>query len=491
MKKKILIIPTLLLLVIAGCKKSFLDTRPDGIVLEDQLREAFDTAPEIGAVISKGQIAGIYTYMYSYNTALRASGRHDDFGQKSIDLSTDLTAEDMVQVAHHWFGFDYLVDDRQATFARVFTNWNFYYRIIYSANQILAPIDLNTTDPNLKAIAGQALALRGWCYLNLAQLFQVTYKGNETAKGVPIYTSASDLSSKGRGTLTDVYTQIESDLTKAIDLLAGWSRTSKEQVNQSVARGMLARAYMNMERWADAATQAAAARQGLSLMSTAQYTAGFSDINNPEWMWGGDINSNTSTIFASFFSHMDNTSPGYAGALGIYKSISKKLYDKIAVTDVRRNNFNNPVTPSVPGLPGYAQLKFRDPGAWVGDYVYMRVAEMYLIEAEARAMAGQEVQARQVLFDLISKRDAAYVLSTNSGDILIDEIRTHRRIELWGEGFNLNDFRRWKIAVDRNGSNHRADAVLTLPVGDKRYYYQIPQSELDANINIPAADQNP
>ncbi|MBL7750675.1 MAG: hypothetical protein JNN29_04790, partial [Chitinophagaceae bacterium] len=61
----------------------------------------------------------------------------------------------------------------------------------------------------------------------------------------------------------------------------------------------------------------------------------------------------------------------------------------------------------------------------------------------------------------------------------------------WGEGFNLNDFRRWKIAVDRTGSNHRADAVLTLPVGDKRYYYQLPQSELDANINIPAADQNP
>lgn len=491
MKKKILIIPALLLLVIAGCKKSFLDTRPDGAILEEQLREAFDVAPEVGAIISNGQISGIYTYMYSYNTALRANGRHDDFGQKSIDLSTDLTAEDMVQTQHHWFGFDYLIDDRQSNFARVFTNWNFYYRIIFSCNLILGTIDLNTvTDPQLKAIAGQALSIRGWCYLNLAQLFQATYKGNETALGVPIYTSSSDLSSKGRGTLTDVYTQIESDLTTAIPLLTGWTRQSKEQINEAVAHGILARAYLNMERWADAATQAAAARQGLSLMTTTQYQDGFSDINNPEWMWGGDINDNTTTIFASFFSHMDNTSPGYAGALGVYKSISRKLYDQIPVTDVRKSVFNSPVTPQF-GLPGYAQLKFVDPGAWVGDYVYMRVAEMYLIEAEARAMAGQEAQARQVLFDLISKRDPAYILSVNAGANLVNEIRTHRRIELWGEGFNLNDLRRWKIGIDRTGSNHRVDATLVIPAGDKRFFYQIPQAELDANINIPLTDQNP
>ncbi|MBI1341427.1 MAG: RagB/SusD family nutrient uptake outer membrane protein [Terrimonas sp.] len=491
MKSKLILLPILVLGICSGCKKDFLNTKPDGVILESQLREAFDVAPQIGAVISNGQISGIYSYMYSYNTALRASGRHDDFGQKSIDLSTDLTAEDMVQTVHHWFGFDYLADDRQSTYSRVFTNWNFYYRIIYSTNQILAPIDLNTNDQSLKAIAGQALALRGWCYLNLAQLFQVTYKGNETALGVPLYTSAGNLESKGRGTLTDVYNQIEEDLTTAVTLLNGWSRTSKEQINQAVARGILARAYMNMERWADAATQANQARQGLALMTASQYTNGFNDINNTEWMWGGDINPSTSTIFASFFSHMDNTNPGYAGALGVYKAISRKLFDQIPLTDIRREVFKAPGSAVYPALPTYAQLKFRDPGGWVGDYVYMRVAEMYLIEAEALANAGQENQAKQVLFELVSQRDPAYTLSANSGSALINEIRIQRRIELWGEGFNLNDFRRWKIAIDRTGSNHRVDATFIIPVGDKRFYYQIPQSELDANINIPPSDQNP
>ncbi|MBL7744202.1 MAG: RagB/SusD family nutrient uptake outer membrane protein [Chitinophagaceae bacterium] len=490
MKLRIIIF-AMSILVLASCKKSFLDQEPDGIILESQLREALDAAPQLGPVIFNGQVSGIYAYMYSYNTAQRAAGRHDDFGLKSIQLATDLNAEDMVQVVHHWFGFDYLADDRAANFARVFTNWNFFYKIVYNCNLIIGSINETTTDPTLKAILGQCYAVRGWCFLNLAELFQQTYKGNENAYGIPVYTDISDLNSKPRGTMTEVYAQVEDDLQTAINLLAGWTRTSKEQVNQAVARGMLARAYLNMERWADAATQANQARQGLSLMSAAQYTSGFSDISNAEWMWGGDLNSNTTTIFASFFSHMDNTNPGYAGALGVYKSISKKLFDQISATDVRRQVFKAPGSTAYPALPTYANIKFRDPGGWVGDYVYMRVAEMYLIEAEALANQGQDAQARQVLFNLVSVRDPNYVLSANSGTALINEVRLHRRIELWGEGFNLNDFKRWKIAIDRTGSNHRVDATFIIPAGDPRLVYQIPQAELDANINIPLAHQNP
>jgi hypothetical protein len=246
-----------------------------------------------------------------------------------------------------------------------------------------------------------------------------------------------------------------------------------------------------MERWTDAATQASQARQGLQLMSNAQYLAGFSDISNPEWMWGGDLNSNTTTIFASFFSHMDNTNPGYAGALGIYKLISRRLYDQIPATDVRKQAFKGPGSTQFPALPTYAQIKFRDPGGWVGDYVYMRVSEMYLIEAEALANAGQETQARQALFALVSQRDPSYTMSTNTGANLLNEIRLQRRIELWGEGFSLNDFKRWKTGTDRSGSNHRADALVNLTPNDVRFFFQIPQAEIDANPNIPPSAQNP
>jgi hypothetical protein len=67
----------------------------------------------------------------------------------------------------------------------------------------------------------------------------------------------------------------------------------------------------------------------------------------------------------------------------------------------------------------------------------------------------------------------------------------HRRIELWGEGFSLNDYKRWKIGINRTGSNHRSDALIVLPAGDKKFFYMIPQREFDTNSALTSADQNP
>jgi len=479
----------------ASCKKTFLDAKPDGTIVDAQIKEASDRYSKSAFNLANASIAGIYYFMHSFNTAGRASGRHDDFGQKSIDLSTDLMTEDMVQAAHHHFGFDYLLQNNKQAFARTFTNWNFYYKVIFNANRILAPIDPNTADINVRGLRGQALALRAFSYLNLIQLYQQTYKGNENAKGVPIYTIFSsdinELNGKSRGTVTAVYQQIEKDLLAAIPALQGYQRMSKEQIDQHVAEGILARAYLNMENWTKAADYAHQARQGLSLMSQTDYQDGFYNISNTEWMWGGDI-SGVPDFVASFFGHIDNLDVnGYAGGLGIYKLISKKLFDQIPVTDVRRSVFNDPVTPQYPDIDAYAQVKFVDKtGTNLGDYIYMRTAEMYLIEAEALAMNGNLGQAAQVLFDLVKQRDPAYVMPPANGT-LINEIRKQRRIELWGEGFSLNDFKRWKLGIDRTGSNHRPDAIFQYPAGDNLFIYQIPQAELDANPKIPISDQNP
>ncbi len=478
--------------ILVSCGKDFLNTKPQGLMLEAGVRELGAESPASLIKIVDPSIKGIYTYMYSYNTSFRAAAaaRHDDFGQKAIDLSTDMMTEDIVQYAHHWFGFDYLLDNRLAAYARTFTNWNFYYKIIRDANVIIAQIDSAVTDNALKAVRGQALALRAYSFLNLAQLYQQTYKGNESAKGVPLYITPA-VSGNPRGTLQDTYNQVVADLNNAIVYLNGFVRSSKEEINKNVAQGILARAYLNMERWSDAATAAQAARSGLTLMSATQYNQGFNDINNTEWMWGGDINANTSTVFASFFSHMDNLSSGYNGALGIYKLIDKKLYDLIPATDARKQAYKAPGSTANPALPAYSSYKFRDPGGWVGDYVYMRAAEMYLIEAEALARAGSSPQAAAVLQQLVVTRDPSYSASALTGQALIDETVKQRRIELWGEGFSLNDYKRWKKGIDRTGSNHRADALFVFPAGDIRFVYQLPQREMETNSTLLIDDQNP
>jgi hypothetical protein len=127
----------------------------------------------------------------------------------------------------------------------------------------------------------------------------------------------------------------------------------------------------------------------------------------------------------------------------------------------------------------------------IGDVPLMRAAEMLLIEAEANAKNAQEASARQALFTLAKQRDPNYVLSTKSGQALIDEIMTHRRVELWGEGFRFYDLKRLNQPLDRTGANHNASLVgLTdVPAGDIRWQFLIPQSELNNTNGVVV--QNP
>ncbi len=487
--KKILVVLSCGMLFLTSCKKDFLNTAPaSGTFTADQAREIASSSPASALKLQDASIKGIYAFMRQWNSL--GSGNHDDFGQKAVDMGLDLMTEDMVQTSHHWMGFDYLLDNREETYRRPLFLWNFYYKIIFNVNNLIDQIPGTVTDAELKSIRGQALALRAYSYHYLVRMFQKKYKGNENALGVPVYTGPG-FEGKPRNKVSEVYSQIVADLNEAVGLLQGWARPSKEQIDQKVAYSFLANVYLDMENWSEAESAANKARQGYTLMSAAQYQDGFADISNPEWMWGQVITSQTTTIYASFFSQMDNTSPGYAGALAIYKLIDKKLYDQIPTGDVRKLVFNDVAKTINTKLPAYAQLKFKDPGGFTGDYIFQRVAEMYLIEAEAQARQGKTAQAQQTLFDLISKRNPGYVKSTATGTALIDEIWLQKRIELWGEGRAYFDLKRLDKGIDRRNSNHRADAVLVVPAGDVKWTYKIPLREFESNPNMPKSEQNP
>ena len=125
------------------------------------------------------------------------------------------------------------------------------------------------------------------------------------------------------------------------------------------------------------------------------------------------------------------------------------------------------------------------------DVVYMRAAEMYLIEAEALARNNQYAAAAQVLYDLASTRDDGYTLSSNSGEALIDEIMIQRRVELWGEGFRWYDLKRLNLPLDRTGSNQSTtytNGIMEIPADANSWTWPIPKDEIDANDLM---EQNP
>ncbi|WOD44404.1 RagB/SusD family nutrient uptake outer membrane protein [Hwangdonia lutea] len=447
-----------------------------------------NSSPEALLTINTSVEDGQYAFFREYSTNFEdTGGRHDDFGQMSINLGLDLMSNDMVQVTDHWMGNYYAYRGRTQDFSTTRIIWNFYYSIINNVNSVISQIPADATDDRLIHLRARTQALRAYCYFNLIRIYQHKYQGNQSAPGIPLYAYEQEISNISRTPVQEVYDLILSDLEEAYAAADGYVRDTKEKLDKSVIAGIYARVLLetgtNDTKCAQMASEAKAA--GSLMTSSAWLNEGFSQISNSEWLWGSDINGESSTVYASFFSQVASLNQGYAGLLGVHKTIDKRLYDAIPASDARKQAFADDGT--------YINYKFRDFTFFEGDYVYMRVAEMYLIEAEALARSGNDSQAAQVLYNLVSTRDSGYTLSTNTGQALIDEILLQRRIELWGEGFAWFDMKRNDVALERDypGSNHASFGKDNFAAGAKEFLFQIPKKELDANVEINDEDQNP
>ena len=492
MKNKGLIIFAFFLSMISfSCEKTYLDTTPTASI---DAGSAYATTKNAAAAIN-----GIYR---SFIVRYLSSQGHS--GHPAMMIILDHMGEDLVlgTTAASWH-----VGETRWTAHRSDVNtmaqfpYELYYRIIGNANIGIANID-KAVGPaaDRNSLKGEALALRAFGYFNLVQLYGKRYEARakpNTQLGVPLVLEPTT-EGKARNTVEEVYAQINKDLADAALLLTS-ARLNKSHINLNVVRGLQARVALVQQDWANAAKFAAEARSGYLPMNATQYLDGFQDIANSEWMWGFDHLEDQTEYFGGYHSYI---SCNYnSTVIRTYpKVINNLLYKQIPATDVRSKMWvetptaANSIVPPGGVRPKFLNQKFRLPGtpstSAMGDVPYMRAAEMYLIEAEAKARLNDAAGASKVLFDLIKTRDASYVQSTKTGNALVDEILTQRRIELWGEGHRFLDLKRTNAALNRNGTNAIASVALLFDVapGDVRWEFLIPRREINAN---PAIVQNP
>lgn len=474
---------------LASCSKDYLETSPTNKISD---KSVFNTVQGCQTVLD-----GIFNKMTAYRTS------HDDFGVKAFDLAMDMMGEDIVPSRHHWFGFDYRHDNRGSTYRRTLQIWRTFYEIIYNVNSILANIDAasTTTQAEKDYVKGQALALRGYCYHNLAQWYSFTYPGHENDLCVPLVIEPTTVGLP-RSTVQQVYTQINKDLDDAIALLtsANAPRRHVSDLTLNVAHGLRARVALEMRDYNAAKTHADAARAGYNLNTSAQFAAGFDNYQNQVWLWGMELNDEQSTIYASFFSHLDMTIGGYAGLGYSPKFVNPDLFNGLSDNDIRKQLM---VPRVVGGLTSYVNYKF-NAGAgkeFAADYVLMRPEEMLLISAEANARLGgaNETTAQSLIKELWDARiTPAVAAPTQTGQALIDLILFERRVELWGEGFRFRDLKRLKLPLQRNptvgsvrGHTPSVAVVMSLNAESPEYRHKLPQAEIDNNNAIDEADQNP
>jgi len=497
MKKIKLFLPLCVSVLIFGsCSKDFLEPEVDQYITDDRIEELLKTDPNAAAKLIDASLRGVYSTLI--DNGLNGNTAHDFFGSKSIDLATDLNGEDMVQDVHHHFGFDYNMDNREAAYRRTSVMWALYYKMISSSNIILDTyFKEEPTSDALKASKAKVVGLRGIAYYYLINLYQKTYKGNEEALGVPLVLTPLD-ENMPRAKVKDVYAQILADLSYSADngLI---TNADKTDVDKRVAAAYLAKAYAAMEDWSNVEKYAKISFDGVALRTGAEMVNnGWGDVSTSDWLWGYDINAQTTTLYASLYSHLDGTIPGYAGMLGVSKSIHSALYDKIPVSDERKKLFADSVTfPLIADQFNlttknkYNNLKFaKTPSDFSGDYCFIRAQDPLLLYIESLVEQNKLAEATSELEKFVKTRNSSYSASSfASQSALREEVRLQRRIELWGEGTSYYDLKRWNLGIKRNvaGTNHRVK--LDFEAGDQIFTYQIPQREVDANKNL--GGQNP
>ena len=505
-----------------------------GALLSEQVQETNQAVPSR----LKATFDGMFNFMAKPKTGYPASSRADDFGFVMAALSLDFEGADMTSDnnGYNWFSTANEYSNRNPNYANPFIRYKIPYTEIGLANDFIASVPAETAaTPEGKNQIAQARALRCFSYMALAPYFQFGYATAADQPCIPLLTDSVDFTNNPRATVKQVYEYIIRELTELIPDLGGLERSSKAYINENVAYGLRARAYLAMGMYAEAAEDAAKAAEGYEPYSIAECSVpAFCNIKDHNWIWGINVfddlvKSNGYQSSSSWLCAFSGD--GYGPACTVVPCINVLLYNKIPDTDVRKGwwldgnchspnwadlVWTDPADPSifakgdeiagfetsdgskVAFLP-YTNIKFAQKSG-VGnslnnnDWPLMRVEEMILIRAEGLAKSGKEAEARQVLENFVKTyRDPEYS-STRGGRSLADEIWYQRRVELWGEGFFISDAKRLGKPIVRihavntddqpNGSNLSPAYQFNIAADNAYLNMRFPTTEMNNNRGI-------
>ena len=350
--------------------------------------------------------------------------------------------------------------------------WDQLYLVVYISNFILEKVpeltDLTTAER--EQIESQARVLRAYAY----------FVGVNCFGPLPYTTSSSVANNRSiaRSPVTAVLPQIETDLLSALDKLPETTSEASYLLTNGAVKALLARFYLYQGDFVKAEDFA---NQVITGVGTASYALGSSYEEALE-------EEGSESILEVFYDNVDN--PSTSASFGLWNLFTARReiipsdefvsfvqnfggdredvlieFDASSVGD--RDN-------------GYTLLKYAENGS---NILVIRLAEMYLIRAEARAERSNLAGALADLNTLRSNRGFTVNLTISTQDALLQAIANERRAEFAFEGHRWYDLKRTGTATGVLGSLPNWTTTDLL--------YPIPQNELLYNPIITPADQNP
>lgn len=503
----------------------------------------------IKAIPASMTTSGTIGYANSY-------GDHTDFGIPGIHLRFEHMLEDMATMAENpFYNRFYAYDMNEAqgyayTYCAYF--WDAYYTWIRLVNDVIvsiAPAAEVAEDPEEKAelndILGQAYTYRAMCYLDMARLYEPKVNDyvdipesirNLTVPIVDENTTLEQTKNNPRATREQMYNFILGDLGKAVELLDASDKTFSRP-NLNAVYGLMARAYLELGYSDDPAfprdemfTKASEYARlvidegGFSPLTQSQWEDPVNGFNNAAannaWIWGFSLVAENLSNLLTFVSHISSeASWGYARYAQF--GVSARLYDQIPDTDFRKHSWLDPkkeeyyaykfagseadkqkfLTGS-PAAKPYQGLKFRPAMGECSDfnignpadYCLMRIEEMYFIEIEAQAQLKGLEEGKRLLGDFMKKyRDSSYSRNPGTMQDFLTELLLQKRVEFWGEGILLFDYKRLDMGITRAypGSNHAGVFKYNTVGRSPQWNIVITRAEFQSNTAINDTNNNP
>lgn len=397
---------------------------------------------------------------------------------------------------------EFLNKEILATNDRVAANWRRAYETINSLNSILASLD-KVEDPDVKTrIQGESLAMRGILYYQMVLLWGPHYDASTagTDPAIPIRTEAIQdiseipvLSASDLNTVQEVYDQAEKDLTDASVLLKDFEKNGTN-LSYYACEAFLARLYLQQGKYNDAAEHATNVIESGQFELTPTPMEAFNNRSNSsedifaiQQTLANNTGDRSSGIgITTYFSSLTESGLGTLGILkasfnssflvntpdfseeDLRATVKTDVDDNTASADVTTAYYQN-IANNFEGLLSSAKYT-----STINVLPVLRLAEMYLIRAEAAFESSGGNLTQPMLDDLGSIRTRANLPGLMLSDFpdqeaFFDSLAIERTREFMHEGLLLHDLKRWGGYI--GGGN--------LDPWDDQFVLPVPQSETD------------
>lgn len=474
----------------ASCSNDWLDVDPsDSLPTSEAISNYKDATSALNGIYDGLQGNSDAVSYYARNMFFYGDVRGDDMQARTQGMRSSSLYE-----------MRYTEDDAPAI-------WVTPYNVIRRANNLIEAIEAgkvnDASEVELNNMVAQAKAVRALVHFDLARIYGKPYTvDNGASAGIPIVTRPVAASEQlTRNTVAEVYEQVISDLTEAINSNALSEEKTLGMFNVWAAKALLSRVYLYKGDNENALAMAEDVinNSPYALWTTDEYVDGWVGDNRKEMILEIVNYSSADWADREGIAYCLNET-GYADAI-VTQAFSDLLNKDM--NDVRQGVILKATDPTLGFIEEYGDQqvfvnKFpaKEPG---GDYrvsnlPLLRVSEMYLNAAEAAAKLGQSDKAAQYLNAIVLRANPE-ATEVSPAEATVDRILDERRLELVGEGHRFFDLMRNNKTVVRyesldNMGRHYA-LIQESTKFDNTYFraiLPIPISEINANPNI---EQNP